>query len=65
MGYPIKLDTNGSRPGILKRLIDQGLIDYVAMDIKTDPFCYGDSYPRPWFQVNQTYHNITNIDLFF
>jgi len=40
MGYPIKLDTNGSRPEVIKRLIDQGLIDYVAMDIKTDPFCY-------------------------
>jgi len=40
MGYPIKLDTNGSRPEVIKRLIGQGLIDYVAMDIKTDPFCY-------------------------
>lgn len=40
MGYPIKLDTNGSRPKAIKRLIDEGLIDYVAMDIKTDPFYY-------------------------
>lgn len=34
MGYPVKLDTNGSRPDVLKSLIDQGLIDYVAMDYK-------------------------------
>ena len=34
LGYPIKLDTNGSRPRILKQLIDDGLIDYIAMDLK-------------------------------
>ena len=40
MGYPVKLDTNGSRPKAIKRLIDEGLVDYIAMDIKTDPFHY-------------------------
>ena len=40
MGYPIKLDTNGSRPQVIKRLIDERLVDYIAMDIKTDPFHY-------------------------
>ncbi len=35
MGYRIKLDTNGSRPEVLKALCKDGLIDYVAMDIKT------------------------------
>jgi pyruvate formate lyase activating enzyme len=40
LGYSIKLDTNGSRPGELKRLIEYGLVDYIAMDIKTDPFHY-------------------------
>lgn len=35
LGYPIKLDTNGSRPDVLKRLIEERLIDYIAMDIKT------------------------------
>jgi pyruvate formate lyase activating enzyme len=40
MGYPIKLDTNGSRPNAIKLLIDEGLVDYVAMDIKTDPLRY-------------------------
>lgn len=33
-GYKVKLDTNGSKPEVLKRLIDNNLIDYVAMDIK-------------------------------
>jgi pyruvate formate lyase activating enzyme len=40
MGYPIKLDTNGSQPQVIKRLIDEGLVDYIAMDIKTDPHHY-------------------------
>jgi len=40
MGYPIKLDTNGSRPDVLEKLISRGLVDYVAMDIKTVPERY-------------------------
>lgn len=40
MGYLTKLDTNGSRPEILKGLVTQGLLDYVAMDIKNSPECY-------------------------
>ena len=34
LGLKIKLDTNGSRPEILSSLIEEGLLDYVAMDIK-------------------------------
>ena len=33
-GYKVKLDTNGSKPSILKNLIDKNLVDYVAMDVK-------------------------------
>lgn len=33
-GYKIKLDTNGSKPEVLKDLIESNLIDYVAMDVK-------------------------------
>ena len=33
-GYLVKLDTNGSNPKMLKKMIDEKLIDYVAMDIK-------------------------------
>lgn len=36
LGYKVKLDTNGSSPKKLKQLIEGGLIDYVAMDIKND-----------------------------
>ncbi len=34
LGYFVKLDTNGSNPKMLKKLIDEKLIDYLAMDIK-------------------------------
>ena len=35
MGFALKLDTNGSRPQILKALAQKGLLDYVAMDVKS------------------------------
>lgn len=40
LGYDVKLDTNGYRPDILKNLCENGLIDYVAMDIKNSPKKY-------------------------
>jgi len=33
-GIKIKLDTNGSSPSVIKGLVNDGLIDYIAMDIK-------------------------------
>ena len=40
MGFVVKLDTNGSRPAVLKDLMEKGLVDYVAMDVKNSPDCY-------------------------
>ena len=40
LGYKIKLDTNGSRPQALRELIDNQLIDYAALDIKSAPDGY-------------------------
>ena len=37
LGFLVKLDTNGSRPEVLKDLCGKGLLDYVAMDIKAGP----------------------------
>ena len=34
LGYKVKLDSNGYRPEVLRRLLEQGLLDYVAMDVK-------------------------------
>jgi pyruvate formate lyase activating enzyme len=40
MGFLVKLDTNGSRPEMLKALLDGGLVDFVAMDVKAPPHKY-------------------------
>ena len=40
MGYLVKLDTNGSNPGMLGKLLEEKLLDYVAMDIKNCPDRY-------------------------
>lgn len=37
MGYAIKLDTNGTRPCLIKRLLVRGWLDYVALDYKAPP----------------------------
>lgn len=49
-GLLVKLDTNGSMPDRLEALLDAGLVDYVAMDIKNAPTKYAltagvDEYP--------------------
>lgn len=40
LGYRIKLDTNGSNPGLLQKILDEKLVDRVAMDIKNSPELY-------------------------
>lgn len=39
-GYFAKLDTNGMRPDVLKQLVEEHLVDYVAMDLKSSPSGY-------------------------
>ena len=46
-GYSVKLDTNGSFPGKLRLMIDAGLVDYVAMDIKNSPAKYAETAGVP------------------
>lgn len=43
LGYATKLDTNGTNPGMLKALLLNGVLDYVAMDIKNSPFRYAET----------------------
>ncbi|MBR3059424.1 MAG: anaerobic ribonucleoside-triphosphate reductase activating protein [Oscillospiraceae bacterium] len=43
LGYAVKLDTNGTRPDLLRRLVEEGLVQYVAMDIKNAPDRYGET----------------------
>lgn len=36
MGFSVKLDSNGTRPDVLKKAIDMKVVDYIAMDIKNN-----------------------------
>lgn len=38
-GYGVKLDTNGTNPVMLEALVAEGLLDFVAMDVKHIPCC--------------------------
>lgn len=40
LSLPVKLDTNGSHPEVLRTLLDAGLLDYIAMDVKAPWDCY-------------------------
>lgn len=40
LGFSVKIDTNGSRPEVVQDLVSSRLVDYIAMDMKTDPDRY-------------------------
>jgi pyruvate formate lyase activating enzyme len=40
LGYLVKLDTNGSNPSMLEKLINTAAVDYIAMDVKAPPAAY-------------------------
>ena len=40
LGFAVKLDTNGTHPDVLREVLERGLADYVAMDIKNSPAKY-------------------------
>jgi pyruvate formate lyase activating enzyme len=52
LGYPVKLDTNGSNPGVLALMLDRGLLDYVALDLKADPGGYPEVMADPRLSAN-------------
>ena len=53
-GFAVKLDTNGTNPEMLSSLINNGLIDYVAMDIKNSPDRYFESIGNSKFEIRNS-----------
>lgn len=51
MGFAVKLDTNGCFPDRLRRLLESGTIDYVAMDVKNSPSKYPVTVGVPGFDA--------------
>ncbi|TSD02196.1 MAG: Uncharacterized protein Athens071425_116 [Parcubacteria group bacterium Athens0714_25] len=43
MGFLVKLDSNGTRPDVLRKIIDKKIVDYIAMDIKNAPEKYSET----------------------
>lgn len=52
LGYSIKLDTNGSFPDTVRDLVEKGLVDRVAMDIKDSPRCYAGTVGVPGLDLS-------------
>lgn len=58
LGFLVKLDTNGSFPERLKELVGEGLVDYVAMDIKNSLSKYGDTIDIKNFSTEKVEQSI-------
>ena len=58
LGFPVKLDTNGYHPGMLRRLLDEKLIDYAAMDIKNSPEKYASTAGRETLDLSPVRESI-------
>lgn len=54
LGYLVKLDTNGFLPDRLNSLIADGLLDYIAMDIKNSPERYAETVGLPYDRFDVT-----------
>lgn len=58
MGFLTKLDTNGNHPEVLSLILEQGLADYVAMDIKNSPGKYAETSGCPDIQMDRIRESI-------
>jgi pyruvate formate lyase activating enzyme len=58
LGFKVKLDTNGSNPDLLSQLIEQNLLDYVAMDIKNSPANYTRTIDLPEYDLTNINRSI-------
>lgn len=58
MGYLVKLDTNGYRPDVLEKLLENGMLDYVAMDIKSSRERYAKVAGLPGLDLNRIQRSV-------
>ncbi len=52
LGFVVKLDTNGSYPQRLKKAVGEGIVDYVAMDIKNSKELYAKTAGLSFFEIS-------------
>ncbi len=70
LGFPVKLDTNGTFPDRLKKIVNNGLVDYVAMDIKNAPAGYPETVGIGGYDISEIKESIAfllenNVDYEF
>ena len=58
LGFSVKLDTNGTYPEKLKDLVNKGLVDYVAMDIKNSPEGYPETVGIGGYDISKIKESI-------
>ena len=63
LGFAVKLDTNGNHPDALRRILGEGLVDYVAMDVKNSPRRYGETIAIPDFDVSNIEKSLTVLKM--
>ncbi len=64
LGYKVKLDTNGTNPGMVEVLLREGQVDYIAMDVKTSLGRYGElgiKNPATIEKIRDTIRIIMNL----
>ena len=61
LGYAVKLDTNGSFPDKLRQLVEAGLVDYVAMDVKNCREHYGVTAGVPDLDVSPIVESVSYL----
>ncbi len=61
LGFSTKLDTNGYHPTLLKQIIDDGLVDYIAMDIKNSTEKYALTCGKDYIDMNLIKESISII----
>ncbi|MBQ1490195.1 MAG: anaerobic ribonucleoside-triphosphate reductase activating protein [Eubacterium sp.] len=58
LGFATKVDTNGNHPAMLRRILSEGLADYVAMDVKNSPDKYAMTIGLPSFNLKRVQESI-------
>lgn len=61
LDYNIKLDTNGYKPEVVKAVIEQGLVDYIAMDIKSSKEEYPVLCGKPNLEIERIVETVSII----
>ena len=61
LGFLVKIDTNGSFPDKLKRIVELGCVDYVAMDIKNSQENYGKTIGIENYDISKVHKSVNYL----